>query len=231
MSLSAAVLRKMMDKGLTLEDAIEIAELWEAGCALAPSLSQGAIRTRRYRERMANTVTGDVTVTRDGDITSKRKSPTPPKKTTTPSPPLRGGISPIETRQADEKPLSDWVEEIWNLSPVPAKARTSRGDIEAALKAAIRRDHHPADVLAGLEAYYGTDDATKASGQFARGAHRMINNDRWQGFELVGTQSTEPIDPWAGRVRGWAKNAYWHSDWGPKPGSPGCLAPASEQAA
>jgi hypothetical protein len=71
--LTAAVLRKFADKGMTLEDVIDLAETWEEGEARdVPSLSKGALRTRKWREnqaaREAGSSRGDVTETRHGDV-------------------------------------------------------------------------------------------------------------------------------------------------------------------
>jgi hypothetical protein len=40
--------------------------------------------------------------------------------------------------------------------------------------------------------------------------------------------AAEAPDDWSRRLRGYRANAYWNvGDWGPKPGKPGCRAPAS----
>ena len=66
MGLTAEQLQFMMDRGLTIADAVEFARLG----APAPTLSPGAVRTRRWRERQekAETVTEPVTVTHHGDV-------------------------------------------------------------------------------------------------------------------------------------------------------------------
>jgi DNA-binding transcriptional ArsR family regulator len=33
--------------------------------------------------------------------------------------------------------------------------------------------------------------------------------------------------PWKQRLQGWQKSRFWLPQWGPKPGEPGCFAPAS----
>lgn len=54
MSLSAAAIRLMAAKGMTADDIADIAEAMEAP-VIVPDLSAGAIRQRRYRERLAAT--------------------------------------------------------------------------------------------------------------------------------------------------------------------------------
>lgn len=232
MSLNAAVLRKMLDKGLTLEDAVELAEIWEAGSE--KPVSSGALRARRYRERKAESVTNNVT--RHVTDNAQRKSPEPPKKTT-PFPPLKGGTSPKAEAEPSEKPTSEpveplkvWVNRIWELSPARARERSGRRDVERALDAAIRRGQKPAAIAAALEAYFATKDARKNDCEFVKGTHRMIEADRWQAF-AVDLDATPPpsADPWPGRLREFRRNGFWNTtDWGPKPGKPGCLAPESQ---
>jgi 5-methylcytosine-specific restriction endonuclease McrA len=152
-----------------------------------------------------------------GRVREPKVSPTPPSKTT-PIPPLKGGTFPKIPASPPEKPLSAWVEEIWAITPRPARVRTAKADIERSLKAAIRRDHDPAEVLAGLAAYFASEDATKDGCRYAKGTHRIIEGDRWQSFEeLAPRSSTPPPDPMPGRIRSYRINGYWNSDWGPKP--------------
>jgi hypothetical protein len=69
MSLSAAALQLLLDKGLTLADAIELADTIEQGMAApVPVLSKGALRTRKWREREEAKRHCDVTETRHGDV-------------------------------------------------------------------------------------------------------------------------------------------------------------------
>lgn len=66
--MSAALLKKMRDMGLTMEQAIELMEAWEAGSAKpVPELSKGALRTRKWRQKQGERH-GDVTVTHHGDV-------------------------------------------------------------------------------------------------------------------------------------------------------------------
>jgi hypothetical protein len=72
LKLTAAVLRKFAEKGMTLQDVIDLAETMEAGFAQpVPELSKAALRTRKWREKQAaekvETSPRDVTETRHGD--------------------------------------------------------------------------------------------------------------------------------------------------------------------
>jgi hypothetical protein len=70
MSLTAAAIRLMVEKGMTAEDIADIAEAMESP---VPTLSKAALRTRRWREKKTENITGDVTVTHDGDVTHVRE--------------------------------------------------------------------------------------------------------------------------------------------------------------
>lgn len=134
--------------------------------------------------------------------------------------------------QPDEKP-SDRIrlteadiERVWVITPSKARARTSRADVRSALIAAARRGHRPDAVIAALGAYYASEAATKDGGQFAKGAHRMIEKDRWRDYEAAAAVRLEPVDPWIARVREFASNRHWNTvDWGPAPGKAACRAP------
>lgn len=228
MSMSAAALELLMSKGLTIADAVELARVMEADNApKAPSAN--ALRQRRFRDKKAETVTNNAEVTRDSN--DERVSPAPPSEIT-PIPPLKGGTFPKSTPSQPEKPsasanqIGAWVGEIWDITPSAARARTSKADIERALKSALRRDHAPEDVIAGVAAYFDSPDATKDGGKFARGTHRIIENDRWQAFEPELKAPAVEVNPWPKRLTAYRINGYWHSDWGPKPGKPECTVPA-----
>lgn len=127
------------------------------------------------------------------------------------------------------------VDQAWEITPRSARTRTSRKDIQAALQSAARRGKRPDDIIAGLRAYYASSDATKDGGQFAKGAHRIIANDRWEGFvdgqtPLEALAASAPEDPaalWRRRM-GWLADGSvpWRDEWGPRPGKPACTVPA-----
>lgn len=88
--MSAALLRKMHEMGLTMEQAIELMEAWEGVAKAVPELSAGALRTRKWRQKQAEHH-GDVTVTRHGDDPLSPKNLSDPSSTSeldqTPIPP------------------------------------------------------------------------------------------------------------------------------------------------
>jgi hypothetical protein len=77
----AAIIETMEALGHKPEDILAVVK----AAALSAPLSKGAERTRKWRERKAESVTSDVTVTRNGDADADKKEipPTPPKEKTT----------------------------------------------------------------------------------------------------------------------------------------------------
>lgn len=145
----------------------------------------------------------------------------------TPQAPLFDDDLPV----SPQAPAIDWVGEIWKITPRRGRHRTSRQQIETAIRAAERRGHAPAAVLAGVSAYYASPDASKDSAAFAKGAHSVIGSGMWQSFEEDVQPEKEETDPWRRRLLNWKLNAYWNSEWGPRPDRPGYLGPALDQAA
>lgn len=117
------------------------------------------------------------------------------------------------------------IDAIWALTPKPGRERSGRGDVARALTAAMDRGHTAAQVTAGLAAYYATDDATRDEARFAKGVHRMIEGDRWQSFAPADAASM-PESRWKHALAYWHRDGSWDDKWGPKPGEPGCQAPA-----
>lgn len=234
MSLNAAALRKMLDKGLTLGDALEIAEAIEEGYARATPMVDVAAERRRAkdRERKRNVRGMSAECPR---ISEERVPPTPPSENN-PLPPLKGEVSPIVEAVPPEKPnaetakpLSFWVSALWEITPRIGRERSGRQALEKSLKAAIRRGDDPAVIRDGVAGYYAGPDATKAQGQFAQGVHIVVSSGKWEAFvEDKPDAGPDPpdTDPWPKRLREFRRNGFWNAtDWGPKPGKPGCLAP------
>lgn len=133
------------------------------------------------------------------------------------SPPLGADL-----RQAD-------IDAIWAITPSESRKRSSRKDVGRALLAAVKRGKPPANVLAGLKAYFASDQATKDGGAFVKGVHRMIENDRWEAFiEPDPAKGEWTPDRWraALRIHVDSGRQRWSETVGPRPGEPGCRAPA-----
>lgn len=162
---------------------------------------------------------------------------------TKPEPEPEEDIEPPISPKGDETPPSKTiilrqahVEAAWSVTSRKGRARSSKADIQAALQAAARRGKAPEDVIAGLAAYYASPEATKDGGEFAKGAHRIIANDRWESFVETVTPleviaASAPADPnevWRKRVKAYLHGSgFWNTtDWEAQPGRPGCRVPA-----
>jgi uncharacterized protein YdaU (DUF1376 family) len=142
-----------------------------------------------------------------------------------PSPTEEGPNGPVGSKA----PGKSEVGLAWAAASRKGRERSSRGDVERALKAAINRGHTAERVIAGLEAYFASPDATKDGGEYAKGAHRMIENDRWMAYApAAGARAEATIDaPSEVRQRAWmgefqAAANSWRPERGPEPGEPGC---------
>ena len=203
MSLSVAMLRAMRDKGLSFDDAIELAELWET--EEKPKRSSNAERQARFRaKRNASNVTDNVTS--NATPTPETKvSPTPPSKTQTLTP-----YSPPKS--------ADLAEQIWSLQP-KLHRRSTRPDVREAVAAAIKRGAEPEQLLEACRAYYRQPDCVADEGKFAKGAHRIITADRWRDFLPSPEPPPQPATPAviADRLRHYRDTGDWRPSWGPKP--------------
>lgn len=136
------------------------------------------------------------------------------------------GRPPPICRQAD-------VDAIWAVTPRNGRERSSRKDVERALQAAVKRGAQTPEILAAVTVYYGTEDATKAGGQYAKGCHRLIENDRWREFSEAPDGDDSAPSAAEHAVPEWQQRA-WAEDWrdrphqwkaherGPRPGEAGC---------
>lgn len=208
MSLNAAALRKMLDKGLTLGDALEIAEAIEEGYARATPMVDVAAERRRAkdRERKRNVRGMSAECPR---ISEERVPPTPPSENN-PLPPLKGEVSP------NSEPAG--FAAFWSAYP----RKTAKGAARKAYVSALRKTN--AETLLAAVGCYPFDRDPK----FVPHAATWLNDERWTDDAVAPPTGPDPpdADPWPKRLREFHRNGFWNAtDWGPKPGKPGCLAP------
>lgn len=134
MTITAAVIRKMAEKGLTASDIAELCEMMEDE---KPTVSSGALRQRRYRERKACDVTSDVT----RDVTGVTETPlplAPPPQT----PPPHTPTPPDTTTRAKGRPMRRCPEG-WEPSDITHGKLISEGFTAGDLERALTRmrDH------------------------------------------------------------------------------------------
>lgn len=216
----AAIVRALVQAGASGEmilAAVEAAEA-QAAAEIEARRANDAARQARRRERKANAAechvtSRDVTVTgRDPSFLSLSPTPPNPNQTTTNPPPY----SPPALKPDD----------VWQVVPRLGRERSSKRDLERAFGAAVKRGHAPEAILAGVKAYYASDDATKDGGQFAKGVHRIIENDRWQSY----SPEDKPPD-WENFLATWRATGRWPKSLGPPPDHPETLVPQALRAA
>lgn len=146
------------------------------------------------------------------------------------------GKSSVSDETVSDGPSKADLDAIWALAPAKGRERSSRKDLERAVKAAVKRGHSVDEVREGVEAYYASREATKDGGEYAKGVHRIVENDRWQEFSPsagpfetpeAGGFATGILAPSEARQRIWMGDWKAGADWktgdrGPKPGEAGC---------
>lgn len=128
--------------------------------------------------------------------------------------------------QSPEPPAIAIADLIWEDSPRVARGRSGKAAVVKALKAAVSRRKDPAAIRAALRTYYASHDATKNDGQYAKGVHRMIEEDRWEAH-YQGSADIHEIDsdlmPSLKRQRRWMEEWTHHPSWwkyGPRGDAP-----------
>lgn len=148
---------------------------------------------------------------------------------------LQGGQFPLPECQSGvsaEKSVEDWVEGIWDATPIRGRQRSSKRDLQRAMVAAVRRNQPPGAIAEALRAYYASPDATKDGGEFAKGVHRLVQEDRWAAWssEPIATGSIDTSawsdERWAAAISRWRSSGHWPAGVGPPPDNPGSAIPA-----
>ena len=142
--------------------------------------------------------------------------------------------SPEGRRKRDDGAAEKLTEELWAASPSRSRSRSSRADLLKAVRGALDRGAEAEAVRTGVIGYLASPDALKDGGQFAKGVHRIVENDRWASFSPPIRSLPSEVDDgevdggevWRSRVRGFSTSQFWNADdWGPRPGKAGCAAP------
>jgi hypothetical protein len=166
-SLSAAALQLLLEKGLSLSDAVELAGVIEAEL---PKRTSGAERQARYRARLKEDGNGDVTSDVTDDTSPTLSLPSSPQ---TPQQPTHTRES-VTTRGRDEREDAGFAR-FWAAYP----RKTAKADARKAFTKAWRKlpPFDEDEILAGgLErAKAGWVDA-----QFIPHAATWLNGERWQ---------------------------------------------------
>jgi len=154
--------------------------------------------------------------------------------------------------------ISAAVDLLWKSASDAGRQRSSKGDIETALKAAVKRGpgtppERMERIMRGMGAWFRSAEATKDDGSFQAGIHRKIVKDRWAGYlddeearvsaggnvspaAQQAAQTMGTIDaPSEARQKLWmelfSQGMPWDSERGPQPGRLGCrVAPEIQRA-
>lgn len=117
--------------------------------------------------------------------------------------------------------------EIWDSTPKgPGRERSGQTDLARALDGALERGHDPGAVKVALGVYYSDPRTMREEGRWAKGLHRMVEQDRWREWTPAADAGASAMVrvAWLTRVRDWRENpGRWKSrEYGPPPGQPGC---------
>lgn len=117
-----------------------------------------------------------------------------------------------------QTPVGQLAALIFHLQPKDHR-RSTRPDIATALEAAVKRGGAKAEIYEALKAYYALPDSRKDGGRYAKGAHRIIAQDRWRDFLPSPEPPAAPptVAELARRHRHFADTGEWPAHWGEPP--------------
>lgn len=177
------------------------------------------------------------------ELDDDERPPVPPQPTDKPPPvPKKGELGQqmedggrnkdsVSNETVSDEPRKADVDRLWSIASAKGRERSSRKDVGRALKAAQRRGGTLDQIALGVENYYASFDATKNGGDYAKGLHRLIENDRWTehlGPPDIREAAFDPmLQPEDWRQRKWMEEFVegkfaWAPQRGPEPGRPGC---------
>lgn len=137
------------------------------------------------------------------------------------SPPL--SPSAMTVRQA--------AEAIWKDTPTICRTRSSKGQLERALQAAVNRRKNLAVIVQAVAAYFADPEKAKDDHKYARGVHRVVQDDYWETWAPVQHAGSDAFQLKVYRVwmQDWLEKPHqWRvQDRGPTPSEPGCRIPLS----
>lgn len=216
--IDAGTLEDMRAAGIPSDQIVEVAiamlKRQEEAEAERLAKKRAAARERKAKSRKNKEAVTNVTVTECDARDKKESPPTPPKEKIYKNPP-KGG---------QKAPLDEMAAEVWALWPKRGRERSSQKQVRAAY-AGVLKAHEHLDVLSAIKRYLKTPDAMKEDGEYVPALHRWLRAER---FTSHLEQAESPPD-WPKFVKGCREFGFWTSTLGPKPGEPGCKAPAEIQ--
>jgi len=166
-SISAAI-RRMLEAGLTIEQALIAAEAMEQ--EIKPARTARQDRNRRYYEKKAsekrlNKTEQDVSDVSDVVSPKKETSPTPPKEKTTPSTISEANASSISLE-------TEFEQQFWPAYP----RRVGKGQALKAFRAA-RKQNDLETIMAGVRRYAASRQGENP--EFTKHASTWLNGQCW----------------------------------------------------
>lgn len=219
----------------TLSDDTELSArtIWGA----LQGLEKRAMISREARKRGDGTRASDViTLHFAGELMANDQVANPAKATRksceTNSQMLPNQLATVATLTTFEPSLEPTIEPgvfdlAWKAFPEPGRKRSSTKKSKPQWGPASRAAGGDGRLLACVAAFSSSDEARRDGGKFVMGFDRWLRDGFWEHWlEPVQVAAVTAIDPWPQRVREFRRNQYWNTtDWGPKPGKPGCMVP------
>jgi hypothetical protein len=216
------VLEAMQAKGLSLADAIEIAQAWETA---KPSRTKNAERQakwrRRHSEQKVNNVTDNVTDNVTRNATDNVSEPLPlspslptPLSSTNPNqlPPIvpQTGSKVRPSAKQTTDPIADLL---WSAASQVSRDRSGRQKVRKAVAAAIGDGASPEALTASVKAL------CRSKGEFANGLHLIIEGEHWRDYGPKPPPSQTVADPEteARRLKHLKDTGEWREAWGERP--------------
>lgn len=218
MFLSDHTMKLLIESGLPTEKLVEILQALRSDEeAATPSVSKGAERQRRYRERHQASPRDDSNA-RDAEIPSPetKVSPTPPIKTQTPSPPY----SPPPS--VERKPVADATmclfEEAWSAcTPTMRKRSWSKEKTQGLWRSSARKALGEPQLLGALKRYLRDDPDVGRTG--GPGFHLWLRDGKWEQHIPRPEPPAKLADAavLAHRAQHYRDTGEWNPAWGQAP--------------
>lgn len=109
--------------------------------------------------------------------------------------------------------LTEAAAAIWNEAPKTARKRSSIGQLHTALEGAAKRGKNLAAIRRAVESHYADPDVVKENFRFARGVHRVVQNDFWETWAVAEGVEQLPADGMLDR-----QHRFWMEEWMKDPG-------------
>jgi|LakMenEpi03Aug12_release.lakeMendotaPanAssembly.Ray.scaffolds.fasta_scaffold289075_2 hypothetical protein len=98
------------------------------------------------------------------------------------SPLLAGEVLPsVDATYGMKNPIAELVKTIWDNTPPKGRERSSKKQLEDALKKTLAKDRPgQAEIMIALEAWKASELWSKEGGQYVAGIHRWVNDRKWE---------------------------------------------------